>query len=43
VLSAGDPYQVALAVDAHITGPHMDIVEKMRAREAGGGGEREDA
>lgn len=38
VLGTGDPYQVALAVDAHITGPHRDIVEKMRAREAGGGG-----
>jgi len=44
VLRTGDPYQVALAVDEHITGPHMDIVDKMRAREAGTGGERgEDA
>ncbi len=38
VLVSGDPYEVSLAVDQHITGPHMDIVEQMRAREAGAGG-----
>jgi len=38
VLASGDPYQVALAVDQHITGPNMDIVAQMRAREAGPSG-----
>ncbi len=33
VLRSGDPYQVSLAVDHHITGPSMDIVEQMRERE----------
>ena len=33
VLCTGDPYRISLAVDQHITGPNMDIVEKMRARE----------
>ena len=37
VLGTGDPYQVSLAVDRHITGPHMDIVEQMRARESSQG------
>jgi DNA-binding GntR family transcriptional regulator len=41
VLRAGDPYQVSLAVDRHITGPHMDIVERMRALERDGGGDRQ--
>jgi DNA-binding GntR family transcriptional regulator len=40
VLQTGDPYQVSLAVDQHITGPHMDIVDKMRAREEMLAGER---
>ena len=44
VLQSGDPRQVALAVDAHITGPALDIVRAMRAREAGARGARsEDA
>jgi DNA-binding GntR family transcriptional regulator len=38
VLRTGDPYQVSLAVDKHITGPGRDIVDKMRARERDGGG-----
>jgi DNA-binding GntR family transcriptional regulator len=33
VLTTGDPYQISLAVDRHVTGPSMDIVERMRARE----------
>jgi DNA-binding GntR family transcriptional regulator len=33
VLATGDSYQVAIAVDEHITGPGRDIVDEMRARE----------
>jgi DNA-binding GntR family transcriptional regulator len=33
VLERGDPYEVSLAVDRHITGPHTDIVERMYERE----------
>jgi DNA-binding GntR family transcriptional regulator len=39
VLQRGDAYEVSLAIDRHITGPHMDIVEKMFERERAGGGE----
>lgn len=33
VLRGGDAFQVSLAVDEHITGPHRDIVAKLAARE----------
>lgn len=34
VLRGSDAYQVALAIDQHITGPNRDIVQQMLAREA---------
>ena len=36
LLRTGDAYEVALAIDRHITGPHLDIVEQMREREGRG-------
>jgi len=33
VLRGGDAYRVSLAVDEHITGPHLDIVDRMVERE----------
>lgn len=41
VLRAGDPFQVSLAVDRHITGPNQDIVDRMRALKRDGGGDRQ--
>jgi len=37
VLRGGDAYQVALAIDEHISGPGRAIVEKMLERERAGG------
>ena len=39
VLRGGDPYEVSLAVDRHVTGPNRDVVERMRALERDGGGD----
>jgi DNA-binding GntR family transcriptional regulator len=33
VLRSGDAYEVAIAVDEHISGPGRDIVDEMRVRE----------
>lgn len=42
IIRRGDPCQVAEAVVRHITGPHMDIVQKMLAREQQDGAAGED-
>ncbi|MFV2064513.1 MAG: FCD domain-containing protein [Chloroflexota bacterium] len=38
ILHRGDAYEVSLAIDRHITGPNMDVLEKMVERERAGGG-----
>jgi DNA-binding GntR family transcriptional regulator len=37
VLRRGDAYEVALAIDDHVTGPHRDIVARLVQREREGG------